>query len=257
MTTELGHPAVVASGLYHIYRERDVETVALRGVDIALTSRSWTSVIGRSGSGKSTLVHVLAGLLEPSGGAVLIDGEDLTRLPANERALRRRRRIGVVLQRDNLHPLLDVQGNIALALRLDHRPHGDVRARVAQLLHAVGLADHARQPVKQLSGGEAQRVAVAVAVAPRPAVLLADELTGELDEATAGDVLDVLAQLREEEGTAILTVTHNPLVADRADRRLAMLDGVLVDADGSGRTRGRGDRGSARLLRRSAPASCH
>jgi ABC-type lipoprotein export system ATPase subunit len=230
VTPEPGLPAVAAAGLYHIYRERDVETVALRGADITLATRSWTSVIGRSGSGKSTLVHVLAGLLEPSGGAVLIDGEDLTRLPANERAMRRRRRIGVVLQRDNLHPLLDVQGNIALALRLDRRPDGEVRARVAQLLDAVGLADRARQPVKQLSGGEAQRVAVAAAVAPRPAVLLADELTGELDEATAVDVLDLLTLLREEESTAILTVTHNPLVAERADRRLAMLDGVLVDA---------------------------
>jgi ABC-type lipoprotein export system ATPase subunit len=187
-------------------------------------------VIGRSGSGKSTLVHILAGLVEPSGGAVMIDGEDLTRLPAGERALRRRRRIGVVLQRDNLHPLLDVQGNIALALRLDRRPADEVRTRVAELLEAVGLTDRARQPVRQLSGGEVQRVAVAASVAARPAVLLADELTGELDEATAVDVLDLLDLLRAQEGTAILTVTHNPLVAERADRRLAMRDGVLVAA---------------------------
>jgi ABC-type lipoprotein export system ATPase subunit len=223
-------PAVTATGLYHIYRERNVETVALRGADITLEAGTWTSVIGRSGSGKSTLVHVLAGLVEPSGGAVLIDGEDLTRLPASERALRRRRRIGVVLQRENLHPLLDVQGNIALALRLDRRPADEVRTRVAELLEAVGLTDRARQPVRQLSGGEAQRVAVAASVAARPAVLLADELTGELDEATAVDVLELLDLLRAQESTAILTVTHNPLVAERADRRLAMRDGVLVAA---------------------------
>jgi putative ABC transport system ATP-binding protein len=223
-------PAVVATGLYHIYRERDVETVALRGADLSLPVGSWTSVIGPSGSGKSTLVHVLAGLLEPSGGAVLIDGEDLTRLAPNERARRRRRRIGVVLQRDNLHPLLDAESNVALSLRLDQRAPAEARARARALLDAVGLGDRGRQPVAQLSGGEAQRIAIAAAVAPRPAVVLADELTGELDEASTVDVLDLLAQLRREEGTTILTVTHNPLVADRADRQLAMRDGLLTAA---------------------------
>ena len=222
--------AVEATGLYHIYRERDVETVALRGADITIEAASWISVMGPSGSGKSTLVHVLGGLLEPSGGSVLIDGEDITRLPAGERAVRRRRHIGVVLQRDNLHPLLDVAGNVGLVLRLDGWPTGQVRARVRELLAAVGLNDRSRQSSRQLSGGEAQRVAIAAALARRPAVLLADELTGELDEATATTVLDVLEALRSQEGTAILTVTHNPLVAQRADRQLVMRDGVVVDA---------------------------
>jgi ABC-type lipoprotein export system ATPase subunit len=221
---------VEARGLYHIYRERDVETVALRGAEISLEAGSWTSVMGPSGSGKSTLVHILAGLLEPSGGSVLIEGDDLTRLAPEERALRRRHRIGVVLQRDNLHPLLDVGGNVALALRLDSRPPAEVRARVTGLLSEVGLADRARQPARQLSGGEAQRVAVAAAIAARPAVLLADELTGELDEATTVDLLTLLSTVMNQEGTAILTVTHNPLVAARADRRLVMQDGLVVDA---------------------------
>jgi ABC-type lipoprotein export system ATPase subunit len=190
----------------------------------------WTSVMGPSGSGKSTLVHILAGLIEPSGGSVLLDGDDLLRLAPDERALRRRRRIGVVLQRDNLHPLLDVRGNVALSLRLDSRSTAAVRARVTELLEQVGLADRARQPARQLSGGEAQRVAIAAAVAARPAVLLADELTGELDEATTVDVLDLLSALQARNGTAILTVTHNPLVAARADRRLVMQDGLVVDA---------------------------
>lgn len=219
-----------AEGLYHIYRERDVETVALKGTGIALKRGEWASVMGPSGSGKSTLIHVLGGLLEPSGGSVLVEGEDITRLPHGERAIRRRRSIGVVLQRDNLHPLLDVQGNVALSLRLDGRPAADVRARVAELLAAVGLGDRARQPTRQLSGGEAQRVAIAAALAPRPVVLLADELTGELDEATASGVVDLLDALRAKEETAILTVTHNPMVARRADRRLAMRDGLIVDA---------------------------
>jgi ABC-type lipoprotein export system ATPase subunit len=159
---------VEARGLYHIYREREVETVALRGADITLERGTWTSVMGPSGSGKSTLVHVIGGLLEPSGGSVLIEGEDITRLPAGERAVRRRRRVGVVLQRDNLHPLLDVAENIALPLRLDGRTSAEVRARVTELLTVMGITGQAGMPSGQLSGGEAQRAAIA-RHRPRPA----------------------------------------------------------------------------------------
>jgi ABC-type lipoprotein export system ATPase subunit len=222
-------PVVEASGLYHIYREREVETVALRGAELVLQPASWTSVMGPSGSGKSTLLHVLAGLLAPTAGSVVIDGEDITRMPANARARRRRSRIGVVLQRDNLHPLLDVAGNVALPLRLDGQPRRTIRTRVTELLAEVGLADRRHRRSGQLSGGEAQRVAVAVALAPRPRVLLADEPTGELDEKTTATVLDLLDDVRAREGTAILTVTHNPQVAERADRRLTMRDGVIGD----------------------------
>jgi ABC-type lipoprotein export system ATPase subunit len=133
------------------------------------------------------------------------------------------------MQRDNLHPLLDVAGNVALPLRLDGRPSVEVRSRVDELLRQVGLSERRRHRVGQLSGGEAQRVAIALAVAPKPRLLLTDEPTGELDEATAVGVLDLLDELRAE-GTAILTVTHNPLVAERADRRLTMRDGEVVDA---------------------------
>jgi ABC-type lipoprotein export system ATPase subunit len=222
--------ALEGRGLYHIYREREVETVALRGADITLGPASWTSVMGPSGSGKSTLMAVLGGLLEPSAGSVLLDGEVITTLPPDERARVRRRRIGVVLQRDNLHPLLDVTGNVALPLRLDGRDAGVTRRRVAELLTAVGLAERSGWPVRRLSGGEAQRVAIAAAVAPGPAVLLADELTGELDDRATESVLDLLEQLRADEGVALLTVTHNPLVAERADRRLTMRDGVVDGA---------------------------
>jgi len=226
-----GPPVIEASGLYHIYREAEVETVALRGAELALAAGSWTSLIGPSGSGKSTLLHVLAGLLEPSGGSVRLDGEDLTRLSPPERARRRRRDIGVVLQRDNLHPLLDVEGNVALPLRLDGRPSREVRARVEGLLEEVGLLDRRHHRPAQLSGGEAQRVAVAVALAPLPRVLLADEPTGELDDASAAGVLGLLETHRGREGSAILTVTHNPRVAERSDRRLVMRDGLVVDDD--------------------------
>jgi ABC-type lipoprotein export system ATPase subunit len=222
-------PAVEARGLYQIYRETEVETVALRGAELVLEPASWTSLMGPSGSGKSTLIHVIAGLLEPSGGSVMIGGEDITRLSPPERAQRRRRSIGIVLQRDNLHPLLDVAGNVSLPLRLDGRPAAEVQARVDGLLRQVGLVDRRRHRVSQLSGGEAQRVALALAVAPEPRVLLTDEPTGELDEATALGVLDLLDELRLA-GTAVLTVTHNPHVAERADRRLTMRDGEVVDA---------------------------
>jgi ABC-type lipoprotein export system ATPase subunit len=222
--------AMEARGLYHIYREAGLETVALRGAALTLEPNSWTSVMGPSGSGKSTLVAVLAGLVEPTGGAVIVDGEDLTRLTAPARARWRRHRVGLVLQRDNLHPLLDVTENIELPLRLEGRGRKEIRARVDQLLDDVGLIERRRHRGGQLSGGESQRAAIAIALAPRPPVLLADEPTGELDETTAAGVLDLLATLKSREGASVLTVTHNPQVAERADRRLIMYDGEILDA---------------------------
>lgn len=221
--------AVEARGLYHIYRESEVETVALRGADLALQRGKWTSLMGPSGSGKSTLMQVMAGLLEPSGGAVIVDGRDLTRLPPQERARWRRSRIGVVLQRDNLHPLLNVADNVALPLRIDGRATPEIAPRVQELLARLGLSDRGRHAAGGLSGGEAQRVAIAVALAPRPEVLLADEPTGELDEDTAAEVLDLLAATCERDGTTVLTVTHNRQVAERAHRRVRMRDGLVVD----------------------------
>jgi ABC-type lipoprotein export system ATPase subunit len=219
-----------ARSLYHIYREGEVRTVALRGAEVALERSSWTSVVGPSGSGKSTLLHILAGLLEPSAGSVAVNGVDVTRLPAAARADWRRRSVGLVLQRDNLHPLLSVADNVALPLRIQGRPPREIGPRVETLLEKVGLAERGRYRVGQLSGGEAQRAAVAVALGPRPRVLLADEPTGELDEVTAAGVLDLLDSLIRQEGTAILTVTHTRQVTERAGRRLMMRDGMVLDA---------------------------
>ena len=213
-------------GLYHIYREAELETIALRGTDIRLHAGSWVSVVGPSGSGKSTLLHVLGGLMTPSAGQVLMDGGDVGRMDEAARAELRRTKIGVMLQRDNLHPLLTVAENVALPLELAGRRD---RRRVAELIDRVGLADRSRNRPHQLSGGEAQRAAIAVTLAGRPEVLLADEPTGELDEETAAIVLDLLASLRDDLGVSILTVTHNPIVAAAADRRQVMLDGLLHD----------------------------
>lgn len=221
--------ALEARGLYHIYHKGHVNTVVLRGADVTLEPGSWTTVMGPSGSGKSTLLHILAGLMEPSAGEVTVGGRDVTRLPAEERAEWRRRSVGLVMQRDNLHPHLDAAENVALPLRIQGWAAADIAARVGELLSRVGLADRHHHRAGQLSGGEAQRVAIAVALAARPSVLLADEPTGELDEATAAGILDLLVDLQRRDSLALLTVTHNPQVTRRASRALAMQDGVLTD----------------------------
>src|SRR4051794_17786290 len=213
-------PALEARSLYHIYQEREVATVALRGAELVLQPASWTSIMGPSGSGKTTLLQILAGLLRPSAGSVVVGGHDLTRMNAAERARHRRRYTGLVLQRDNLHPLLDAIDNVALPLRLDRQRRDTAYRRAGQLLTLVGLADRCHRRTGQLSGGEAQRVAIATALAAGPRVLLADEPTGELDAGTTRTVLDLLEELRHQEGMAILTVTHNRVVAERADREL-------------------------------------
>lgn len=221
-------PAVEARGLYHIYRDGGLESVALKGADLAMTAGTWTSIMGPSGSGKSTLVDVVTGFLEPSAGAVLVDGQDITRLPARERTTARRRTIGLVRQRGNLHPALRVAENVSLPLLLDGCSRRETRRRTGEMLDAVGLGTRGRQHVGTLSGGESQRVAIAAALVQRPVVVIADELTGELDEATTEDVLDLLEVVRGEIGTTILTVTHNSVVAARASQRLVMSDGILV-----------------------------
>lgn len=228
----MGEPmtaALEAQGLYHIYQKGNVNTVALRGAELTLERASWTTVMGPSGSGKSTLLHILAGLLEPSAGLVMVGGADVTRLAPAQRAEWRRRSVGLVLQRDNLHPHLDAAENLALPLRIQGLPAAEIAERVDALLDQIGLADRRKHRVGQLSGGEAQRVAIAVALAARPKVLLADEPTGELDETTAAGILDLLEAVLENEGMAIMTVTHNKQVAERASRSLAMRDGVLTN----------------------------
>lgn len=222
-------PAIRATGLYHIYRSLESETVALRGADLSLAPNEWVSIVGPSGSGKSTLLHVLSGLLEPSGGEVIVDGRDITRLDETGRARMRRGTIGVVLQRDNLYPTLTVAENVALPLELAGVDRKRAAERVRELLERVGLADRAAHRAHQLSGGEMQRTAIALALAPRPKVLIADEPTGELDAATTESILALLRGETNRENTAMLMVTHNPRVAAAADRQLVMSDGVLRD----------------------------
>jgi len=221
-------PLVRVRDVFKIYREGEIETVALRGTDLDLPAGSVTSLMGPSGSGKSTLLALIAGLAVPSAGQVILDGQDIGRLDEAGRSRIRGERIGIVFQSGNLIPFLTARENVRAAMAFGGRAPSDTRA--AALLAAVEVSDRAEHYPRQLSGGEAQRVAMAVALANEPDILLADELTGELDSATADRVLDVLERLWTVRTLTVLLVTHNPAVAARAGTRLAVIDGVVTPA---------------------------
>ena len=202
----------------------DDETLALRGVSLTVEPGELIAVTGPSGSGKSTLLSCLAGLDEPDGGVVRVDGERLSRRPEAERARLRARLVGVLYQQANLIGHLSVDGNVAFAQRLSGKTDDAWRER---LLDRCGIKARAHARPAQLSGGELARAGLAVALANDPPVLLADEPTGELDEATAARVLGLLRE-RAEAGTAVVVVTHAPAVASLADRELRLQDGELV-----------------------------
>jgi putative ABC transport system ATP-binding protein len=226
-------PALTADGVlisvrdvFKVYREANAETVALRGASLDLRAGEFVSLMGRSGSGKSTLVSVMAGLALPTAGQVILDGHDITRLDEAARAEVRATRIGLVFQSGNLIPFLTAAENVRLALQLSGRSAGNGRAR--DLLGEVGLAARLNHYPRQLSGGEVQRVAIAVALALDPALLIGDELTGELDSATSERVMDLLRGVQRQRQLSIMLVTHNPELAALADRRLELVDGVVV-----------------------------
>jgi putative ABC transport system ATP-binding protein len=225
--TEPAAPAVVRLvDVIKVYREADVETVALRGVDIAIPPGQFVALMGRSGSGKSTLLHLLAGLDRPSAGQVIVDGVDLARADEADRTRIRGSRVGIAFQVQNLVPFLDLEENLLLAAALAGRPLARPSAR--EILARVGLAERGGHRPEQLSGGEQQRAALAIVAATRPAVLLADEITGELDTATADLVLDLVDELHATGSLTIVLATHDPRVAARADRIVELLDGRVV-----------------------------
>jgi putative ABC transport system ATP-binding protein len=214
--------------VFKIYREGSTETVALRGTDLELPRGRMTSLVGPSGSGKSTMLSLLAGLSLPSAGQVIFEGKDISRLDETARARLRAERMGLVFQSGNLIPFLNAFENVQLAERLAGKPGKISRAR--DLLAEVGLAQRLNHLPRQLSGGEAQRVSIAVALANDPDLLLADELTGELDSVTAAKVMDVLRGVWERRHLTILLVTHNRELAAQADHRLRLLDGMVKAA---------------------------
>jgi putative ABC transport system ATP-binding protein len=221
--------ALVLQDLYKIYKEGDIETVALRGVHLAVQPGEFVAITGRSGAGKSTLLHIVGGLAEPSAGRVVMDGTDITRLSEPQRAAFRASHIGIVFQADGLIPFLSALENVMLPMQMAGRRGAAAHARA--LLGEVGLADRMRHTPNQLSGGERQRVAIAVALANNPMLLLADELTGELDSATADHVMDLLARLKTTRLQTLIVVTHNQAVAARASRQVRIVDGQLYETE--------------------------
>jgi putative ABC transport system ATP-binding protein len=216
-------PALEATNLYRFYHAGDDEALALRGLSLAVEPGEVVAVTGPSGSGKSTLLACLAGLDEPDGGMVRVAGTPISRRPEQERAQVRARCIGMLYQSLNLIEHLTVAANIRMVQRL--ADHASPRP-VTELLESVGLAGRAHARPSQLSGGEAARAGLAVAVANDPPVVLADEPTGELDTGSAERVLELLVD-RAAAGGAVVVVTHNDAVASAAHRVLRMSDGAL------------------------------
>jgi putative ABC transport system ATP-binding protein len=221
---------VECESLYRFFHAGDEETLALQGVTLKVDSGEIVAITGPSGSGKSTLLACLAGLDEPDGGTVRVDGERLTRRTEEERSKLRARSIGILYQSVNLVGHLDIDANLALARRLGESKGGQTPLRNGDndLLERVGIADRAKARPSELSGGELARAGLAVALANDPAVLLCDEPTGELDEHSAERVLKLLRE-RAQEGGAVIVVTHNPLVAAAADRVISLRDGRVVE----------------------------
>jgi putative ABC transport system ATP-binding protein len=197
----------------------------LRGVTLSLDAGKTLALTGESGSGKSTLLHLVAGLDAADGGRVLLDGQEATKLDDNGRARLRRSAVGIVFQQFNLIPSLDVAANIAFQARLNGTPEPQELSRLAS---ALGLESQLRKYPEQLSGGQQQRVAIARALAARPKLILADEPTGNLDEATADEVMEQFLALVAETGAALLMVTHSPRLAARLGSRAHLSQGRLA-----------------------------
>jgi ABC-type lipoprotein export system ATPase subunit len=217
----MSEPIVTLEHVSKSFRGADGSAVEVLGtVDFTIWPGDKVSLVGPSGSGKSTLLSLIAGLLRPDTGVVSIDGQAIHSLPDHERAAVRARRIGIALQSDNLIPFLTAAENIELALAFGALDRRAATARTRDLLQRFDVADRARHRPRHLSGGETQRVALAVAMANEPAILLADEIVGQLDQRTAGLVLD---ELLAGDG-AVLYVTHDVELADRATRRYRLSD---------------------------------
>src|SRR3954453_9380862 len=220
-------PIVSANDLTRRYGEGDAAVDALRGVSCAFAPGEFAAIMGPSGSGKSTLMHILAGLDRPTTGEVMIDGTALSSLDDAKLTELRRDRIGFVFQAFNLLPVLNARENILLPLEIAGRKPD--QEWVDRLIEAIGIGDRLTHRPSELSGGQQQRVALARALASRPAVIFADEPTGNLDSASSDEVLDLLRRSVDDLGQTVIMVTHDPDAAAYADRRGGPPDGRVVD----------------------------
>lgn len=222
-------PLIVCENLVKIYKVTEIEVVALQGLDLTVEAGELMGIVGASGSGKSSLLNVLGGLDRPSAGRVLVDGQDLLKMSDHELDRYRRTKVGFVWQQvaRNLVPYLSAQANVELPMTVANLSGQQKRARSQELLRAVGLWDHRDHKLVQLSGGQQQRVAIAVAMANHPELLLADEPTGELDSATAQQILELLQQMNERYGLTTIIVTHDPHIARAVNRVVTIRDGRI------------------------------
>ena len=212
--------------LRKVYGSGDTEVRALDGVDLTVEKGEFVAVVGTSGSGKSTLLHMLGGLDRPTSGAVLVDGKDIFSLKDEELTIFRRRKIGFVFQSYNLVPVLSVYENIVLPIQLDG---GKVdQSYVNQVIEALGLEQKLQNLPSQLSGGQQQRVAIARALKTQPAIILADEPTGNLDSKTSQDVLSLMKVTGQKFAQTMVMITHNEEIAQMADRIVRIEDGRIV-----------------------------
>jgi len=217
---------VVASGVTRRYGEGGAAVDALCGVSTGFERGRFTAIMGPSGSGKSTLMHILAGLDRPTAGTVSLDGEEITSLDDGELTRLRRDKLGFVFQFFNLLPVLTAEENLVLPLSIAGRKPD--REWLEQLIRTVGLEDRRTHRPSELSGGQQQRVAVARALVSKPAVVFADEPTGNLDSKSSADVLALLRQAVDEFGQTVIMVTHDPSAATHADRLVTLSDGAIV-----------------------------
>ena len=212
--------------LRKVYGSGDTEVRALDGVDLTVEKGEFVAVVGTSGSGKSTLLHMLGGLDRPTGGTVTVDGKELSAMRDEELTIFRRRTIGFVFQNYNLVPVLNVRENIILPIQLDG--NAPDQAYVERIIETLGLEAKLQNLPNNLSGGQQQRVAIARALAAKPAIILADEPTGNLDSATSLDVMGLLKVTAQKFSQTIVMITHNEELAQMADRIIRIEDGRIV-----------------------------